>query len=122
MSIYDAPMREAVAQYRGGGGWRAVLDRCLAFWFKPANLTTLGAIRICAGLLFTYILVVYCYDLYELLGKDAWVDSEMMNQLRHDQPWWRESDQWIDDRAKPLPNDPAEKARLNRYFNDWEWD
>ena len=38
-------------------GWASSgLDRFLGFWFKPTDLTTIAAIRICAGALFLYIL------------------------------------------------------------------
>src|SRR5262245_26994440 len=101
---------------------KLVLDRWLGFWFKPTDLTTLGAMRICAGLLFTYILLIYCYDLHALLGDNAWVDAQMMRKLRTEQPIWKESDTWFDEGSKPLPQDAAEVERLNKYYADWEND
>ena len=57
---------------------KIILDRLLGFWFKPTDLTTIGAMRICGGLLFLYILFIYCYDLQSLLGMKR---SEAMGQL-----------------------------------------
>jgi hypothetical protein len=99
-----------------------ILDRWLGFWFKPTDLTTLGAMRICAGLLFTYILLVYAYDLQALLGKHAWVDDEMMRQLRYEQPVWMETSSWYEDRNLPMPDDAREREELNRYYQKWEMD
>jgi hypothetical protein len=112
------------------GRAQAILDRWIGFWFRPTDLTTLGVMRICTGLLFTYILLVYCYDLHTLLGRDAWVDSDapgqkggsMLYKLRYEQPMWRDSANWFGNRSRRLPDDPQELAELNRYFAEWEID
>jgi len=100
----------------------SVLDRILDFWFKPTDLTTLGAMRICAGLLFLYILVIYAYDLHKLLGNHAWVDAKMLHQIRYEQPIWKEGTAWMEDRNIPMPEDAAKKKELNDYWDDWEMD
>src|SRR5438128_490901 len=125
MSTYkDAGYPMPPFDLRGRAG--TILERWLGFWFAPRDLTTIGAMRICTGLLFTYILLIYCYDLYALLGKDAWVDNDgkqsMMYKLRHEQPMGRPSDKWFDNRAKAPPKDPDELAKWNRYYEDWEID
>src|SRR5262245_10066562 len=121
MSTYTAVDSESptfdVASWAKG-----ILDRWLGFWFKPTDLTTIAAIRICAGLLFTYILLIYCYDLHALLGDHAWVDGPMMDKLRKEQPIWRDPASWSPVESDPLPTDAAEKERLNRYFAEWELD
>jgi hypothetical protein len=101
---------------------KSVLDRWLGFWFKPTDLTTLAAIRICAGLLFTYVLLIYCYDLQTLLGDDAWVNAEMMHKLHYDQPISRDPSDWEPPQPPPPPKNPEELARLNRYWAEWETD
>jgi hypothetical protein len=121
MSTYKSLEQDA-APYDVKSWAKVILDRWLGFWFKPTDLTTLGAIRICAGLLFTYILLIYCYDLYALLGENAWLDGQLMRDMRHEMPVLRDTDQWIDNRAKPPPENPAELARLNTYYAKWETD
>ncbi len=43
------------------------------FFFKPSDPTTLGLIRISAGLLVLYVHLVYCIGLMNYLGPDAWI-------------------------------------------------
>jgi hypothetical protein len=98
------------------------MDRWLSFWFKPTDLTTLGVMRICAGLLYTYILLVYSFNLQTLLGKDAWVNMETMRKLHDDQPVWKEPADWYGFKSIPLPDDPEKRAELNHYVAEWETD
>jgi hypothetical protein len=104
-------------------GWASSgLDRFLGFWFKPTDLTTIAAIRICAGTLFLYILLIYAYDLHKLLGDHAWVDARMLHQIRYDQPIWREGAAWIEDRSTAMPKDAKKREELENYWKDWEMD
>jgi uncharacterized membrane protein YphA (DoxX/SURF4 family) len=96
------------------------LDRLLGFWFKPAaDLTTLAAIRICTGLLFTYILIVYALNLQGYVGKSAWVDEEMMNKLRYEQPMRLMASDWNDSDLNLSPDEQTEE-RASQFFRDWE--
>jgi hypothetical protein len=121
MSTYE-PVRGEAAVLDVKSWAKSVLDRWLGFWFRPTDLTTLGAMRICAGLLFTYILLIYAYDLHALLGDKAWVDGEMMRKLRFEQPMWRDPVDWVPPQSPPLPRDAEELARLNRYWAEWQAD
>src|SRR6516225_200347 len=56
------------------------------FWFNPADPTTLGFVRICAGLMVFYIHLSYSFDLEALLSRDAWLDLATVDMLRHEQP------------------------------------
>jgi hypothetical protein len=56
------------------------------FWFTPANPTTWGLIRICAGLLTLYVHLAYSYDLFAFFGKDAWVSWNRVTELHQDSP------------------------------------
>jgi hypothetical protein len=58
------------------------------FWFQPANPTTLGLMRICAGLLTLYIHLAYSIDLFGFFGKDAWLSLARANQNRAEAPWF----------------------------------
>src|SRR5438105_11328655 len=64
------------------------------FWFKPAKPTTLGLMRICAGILLLYVHFNYTFDLQALMGKDAWTSLEMMNDLRLHEPHAAPLDDW----------------------------
>jgi hypothetical protein len=57
------------------------------FWFRPADPTLLGLIRICVGLVTLYVHAAYTVDLYEFLGPDAWEDAAMAAEFRNDLPW-----------------------------------
>src|SRR5262245_27283109 len=56
------------------------------FWFEPLRPTTLGVIRIFTGLIVLYCHVLYSFQLPEFFGKDAWVNLETVDRLRHEQP------------------------------------
>ena len=56
------------------------------FWFRPADPTTLGLIRICAGLVILYVHLVYTFDLQQLFGQHAWIDTRAINELRKNMP------------------------------------
>src|SRR5262249_37790924 len=56
------------------------------FWFKPADPTTLGLIRILAGFLVLYAHIAYSGDLYEFFGKDAWLSLNGANLQRRQTP------------------------------------
>ncbi|HEY7423396.1 MAG TPA: HTTM domain-containing protein [Gemmataceae bacterium] len=43
------------------------------FFFRPADPTTLGLMRICAGILILYVHLIYGIGLMDYLGPDAWV-------------------------------------------------
>jgi hypothetical protein len=64
------------------------------FWFTPANPTTLGVMRICAGLLTLYIHLAYTPDLFDFFGKDAWVSLARVDRNRHESPWTAPSLNW----------------------------
>jgi hypothetical protein len=111
------------ADTNGDGSWASsILNGLLGFWFKPTDLTTIGAMRICAGLLFLYILLIYCYDLHKLLGDHAWVDAKMLHQMRDEQPIWKEGTGWVEDRTIGMPENEEERKKLNEYWDDWEMD
>src|SRR5208283_6044021 len=57
-----------------------------AFFFRPVDPTVLGVMRICTGLVVLYVHLVYSFDLQALCGKDAWLNLETANELRHDAP------------------------------------
>src|SRR5437870_3007527 len=56
------------------------------FWFKPADPTVLGLIRICCGLMLVYVHVLSGLQLQELFGADAWLNVDTANLLRTQAP------------------------------------
>jgi hypothetical protein len=65
------------------------------FWFAPGSPTTLGLIRLCAGLITVYVHLVYSYDLFQFFGKDAWLSTERVLRNRADSPWIAPSNDWM---------------------------
>ncbi|MBY0523998.1 MAG: HTTM domain-containing protein [Gemmataceae bacterium] len=56
------------------------------FWFEPTMPTTLGLIRICAGLLMLYVHFAYSYDLTAFFGRDGFLSLKEANRLRTETP------------------------------------
>jgi predicted DCC family thiol-disulfide oxidoreductase YuxK len=53
-----------------------------AFFFRPADPTALGLIRVAVGLLLLWDLGVYGLDLRDWLGSDGWADPEAVGFFR----------------------------------------
>src|SRR5262249_43930084 len=86
------------------------------FFFKPADPTTLGFIRICCGLIILYTVVVYSLDLQEFFGKYAWVDLQARNEFRKDAPVYHMPSGWTtmpDPSRQPRPED-------QKYLERWD--
>jgi hypothetical protein len=56
------------------------------FFFRPADPTALGLIRITIGIVLLYVHFVYCIGLTNYLGPDAWINNKVMEFQRHSQP------------------------------------
>jgi hypothetical protein len=90
------------------------------FWFSKADPTTLGLIRICAGLITLYVHLAYTGDLQQLFGKDAWLSLEKMNLIRHEQPVVTPPMGWEQPRPLPAPKSDAETKYVNEYMQRWD--
>lgn len=86
------------------------------FWFHPADPSTLGMIRICAGLIVFYVQLATCFDLEAFVGPKAWVDQTSFRQYREEAPWIQRSSTWreID------PSFPAENAFEREFMLRWD--
>src|SRR5439155_22444327 len=60
------------------------------FWFRPADPTTLGFIRITTGLLVLYIHLAYSLDLQAFFGKHGWYAASYIDRERHETPYYLE--------------------------------
>ncbi len=107
------------------------------FWFAPGDPTTLGFIRVVAGILIVYLHLSYTFDLYGFFGKYGWYGQEYVNRDRHEYPSQAMplNDTWDDvpaaadvpefphrkkavvDFINRLPADPARRADALRYLN-----
>jgi hypothetical protein len=56
------------------------------FFFRPADPTTLGLIRLLCGLTVLYVHFGYSFDLPVFFGRDAWLNYEKMDALRKEGP------------------------------------
>jgi hypothetical protein len=89
------------------------------FWFKPADPTLLGFMRICCGLVVLYVHFAYTADLQELFGKDAWISLDAINEYRNEQPWqalpwnWQPADSKL---KQPMRATDLEEAQ---YMRKW---
>jgi hypothetical protein len=69
------------------------------FWFTPADVAALAAIRVCTGLVLFYTYATIAPDVLNYLGPHAWVDSATVDQFRRpagpgEAPapaWWGQS-------------------------------
>ena len=72
-----------------------------AFFFTPADPTSLGLIRIAAGMLAFWSLFVFGLDLHDFFGADGWADPEIVRLFQGErQPlawsfWFSISDAWL---------------------------
>ncbi|MFN4261660.1 MAG: hypothetical protein ACK4RK_20450 [Gemmataceae bacterium] len=92
------------------------------FWFTPSDPTTLGLIRICAGLLVMYIHFAYTPDLQEFFGANAWVDTETADELRYRRPALKVADSFQTEDPLPPPTDAEEIEYIKRYYEIWRVD
>ena len=118
--------------------YRTPWQRWRDFWFRPADPTTLGFIRIMTGLLVLYIYLTYSLDLQSFFGQHAWYAGRFIDRERHEyasyvQPLW---DKWGDpplvsaqlsdfphrrqalmQYLRALPANSAERAAMLAYLN-----
>lgn len=64
------------------------------FWFAPGDPTTLGFVRVCAGLVLLYVLLASGPLLSSHYAPDGWVDGEAADAIRRDYPWLPPETNW----------------------------
>jgi hypothetical protein len=108
------PSGDAHAVLAGLRAW----DR---FWFRKADPTTLGLIRICCGLTVLYVHLCYTFDLQQLFGRNAWVDSATITHIRTEMPFPVPNDDWSnpDEHPLPQPRSPEEAKQIDDYRARW---
>jgi hypothetical protein len=88
------------------------------FFFKPADPTTLGMIRICCGLIALYTLVAWAIDLQDFFGEHAWVDLEARNEWRQNVPVYQNPFEWI--MTPGISPDWKESKEDEEYVKRWD--
>jgi hypothetical protein len=84
------------------------------FWFRPADPTTLGLMRICCGLMLLYVHLAYTFDLQTFFGRHAWFDLQAANEFRHDFPGAAPPSVW--GQNEPVqPKDDADAAYRQKW-------
>jgi len=88
---------------------KQVVSAWSQFWFSPGDPTTLGFVRICAGLMIFYIHLCYSFDLEAFMSRDAWMDLATVDSLRHEQPFFGPPLGW-DEPPRAAAQTPEDKA------------
>lgn len=94
------------------------------FWFHPADPSTLGLIRLLAGLLVFYVHVAYSYDLQILMGENAVLSLEKANEQRQYSRFTAPPSSWTEQRERyqgrgqfPLKEDSRGIPRWSIWFH-----
>ncbi len=78
---------------------RAVSESWDAFWFKPADPTLLGLIRILTGLMLLYTHAVWGLVLPDFFGEGGWLNESLVRTLSDGNYnysfWWLVPDGWM---------------------------
>jgi hypothetical protein len=67
------------------------------FFFEPSEPTTLGFMRIAAGILVLYIQLVYSIGLTDYVGPYAWISNDVTKFVRADNPIQGPPSNWKED-------------------------
>jgi hypothetical protein len=79
------------------------------FWFRPADPTTLGFIRITTGLLVLYIHLAYSLDLQSFFGEHGWYAARFIERER------QESSYFVSDFFESWDSPPLITAQLSDF-------
>jgi predicted DCC family thiol-disulfide oxidoreductase YuxK len=76
---------DVAAYFRTLGG--AALDGWNTFFFTPADPTSLGCLRVAAGLLALWSMLVFGLDLRDYFGSDGWASAELIAGMQRPFVW-----------------------------------
>jgi len=78
---------------------RSLADDWDAFWFRPADPTLLGLLRILTGLMLLYTHAVWGLVLGQFLGPVSWLSPALVRAIQQDEYaysfWWLVADGWL---------------------------
>lgn len=92
------------------------------FWFRPADPTVLGMVRILVGLVALYVHAAYTPDLLDFVGPNGWVSQETMDGFRRDVPAAARSTDWNDNEGSfaPIESERPLSAEERQYIKEWD--
>jgi hypothetical protein len=102
-----------------GGGLMGFLRDVNRFFFEPSDTATLGLIRLCAGFLILYVHLIYSYQLFQLFGKDAWINYDVATDFRKEYPIPPSDMSWEPQKSTLPPPSPEEAQQLGAYREKW---
>lgn len=119
-----APVRLSVVKSDGAAGepgrsstWLRLVRGWNDFFFRPADPTPLGFIRIFAGLMVLYVHLAHSYDLYEFFGARAWMPIDVADRYRHEAPYLPPPSNWYPDDPRAQVAKNAEEADYKAYWD-----
>jgi len=78
---------------------RSLADDWDAFWFRPADPTLLGLLRVLTGLMLLYTHAVWGLVLGQFFGPVSWLSPALVRTIQQDQYnfsfWWLVADGWM---------------------------
>lgn len=100
---------------------RAAWNAWCRFWFAPADPTTLGLVRIFAGLVTLYVYFAYTPDLQELFGAGAWIDLSAITDFRTEYPTLLPAKDFSEQEANLRGSEPAPgvDAAAKQFWQKW---
>jgi hypothetical protein len=92
------------------------------FWFRPADPSVLGIVRILIGLIGLYVHFGYTYDLMEFVGPEGWINKATIDQFRHEYPIYPRRSDWSD--APGMDFTPRLDSQLTQEEREYakRWD
>lgn len=100
---------------------RRTFERMVASWndffFKPRDPSTLGLMRIMAGVFILYTTLAHTWDLYSFFGKHAWLDLETVNAQRKEYPFPAPAWSWND--TSQNINVPQDRQVRQAFLLNW---
>lgn len=98
--------------------WRRAIRAWNNFFFQPSDPTTLGLMRICAGIFVLYVHLAHTPDLYHFFGPTGWADQQLSDTLRKEfatphVPW-----SWNDQQSYNIVP-PMERRVRQAFLLNW---
>lgn len=98
--------------------WQRAVRAWNDFFFKPSDPTTLGLMRICAGIFVLYVHLAHTPDLYHFFGPNGWADQQLADTLRKEfatphVPW-----SWNDQQGYNIVP-PMERRVRQAFLLNW---
>jgi hypothetical protein len=107
----------SAATFSEAGFFSRVVRNWNNFWFRPSDPSTLGLMRILAGIGVVYVHLAYTGDLQNFFGKDAWMNKEISDQYRRENPAFAPTMSWNDLDAMTMS--VPQEQNVRRVFLDW---